>query len=93
MTSLSLCKLKEFADYFKFDENGGKFSERVEMLWEKENSSLGTISPFPAVFSKDLHCRHVKTRGCLRKCFYDSYDRLFILKVRKYCGERRKCCL
>ena len=23
------------------------------------------ISPLTAVFSKDLHCRHVKTRACL----------------------------
>ena len=35
-------------------------------LWEKgENVSLGAISPFPTVFPKDLHCRHVKTRACL----------------------------
>ena len=30
---LGSCKLKEFADYnFKFDENGGKLSERVENI-------------------------------------------------------------
>ena len=25
------------------------------------------ISPFPTVFSKDLYCKQVKTRGCLGK--------------------------
>ena len=46
-------KLKEFADYnFKFNENG---------------RTLQAISPFPAMFSKDLYCRHVKTRACLGK--------------------------
>ena len=28
---------------------------------------LQAISPFPTVFSKDLYCRHVKTRACLGK--------------------------
>ena len=28
---------------------------------------LRAISPFPTVFSKDLKCRHVKTRACLGK--------------------------
>ena len=31
------------------------------------NCSLRAISPFPTVFSKDLYCRHVKTRACLGK--------------------------
>ena len=48
-------KLNEFADdHFKFDENGRKFSLRA-------------ISPFPAVFSKDLYSRLVKIRACLGK--------------------------
>ena len=55
-------KLKEFADiYFKFDENR-KFSKRVENTLGK-----GEISPSSAVFSKDLHCRHIETRACLGK--------------------------
>ena len=29
---------------------------------KKRNCSLQAISPFPTVFSKDLYCRHVKTR-------------------------------
>ena len=34
---------------------------------KKRNCSLRTISPFPTVISKDLYCRHVKTRACLGK--------------------------
>ena len=50
---LDSSKRKEFADdNLKFNENGRK-------KW--------AISPFPAVFSKDLYCRHVKTRACLGK--------------------------
>ena len=32
---------------------------------KRRNCSLRAISPFPTVFSKDLYCRHVKTRACL----------------------------
>ena len=61
--------MKEFADdNFKFDANGRKFSERIENTWGKRrNYSLRAISPFPTVFSKDLYCRHIKTRACLEK--------------------------
>ena len=64
---LDATKLKEFADdNFKFDENGTKFSKRLENTVGKEkNCSLRAISPFPTVFSKALYCRHVKTRACL----------------------------
>ena len=34
---------------------------------KRRNCSLRAISPFPTVFSKDLCCRHVKTRACLGK--------------------------
>ena len=34
---------------------------------KRRNCSLRAISPFPTVFSKDLYCRHVKTRACLGK--------------------------
>ena len=34
---------------------------------KRRNFSLREISPFPTVFSKDLFCRHVKTRACLWK--------------------------
>ena len=53
-------------DNFELDENGRKFSKRVEnTVGKRRNCSLRAISPFPAVFSKDLYCRHVKTRACL----------------------------
>ena len=50
--SLDSSKLKEFADdNFNFIENGRKLIKLVENK----------------VFSKDLFCRHVKTRACLGK--------------------------
>ena len=67
--SLDPSKLKEFADdNFQGDENGGKFSKRVEnTVGKRRNCSLRAISPFPTVFSKDLYFRHVKTRACFWK--------------------------
>ena len=60
--------MKEFADYFKFDENGRKFSKWVENTVGKgEIAPKRAISHFPTMFSKDFHCRHVKTRACLGK--------------------------
>ena len=62
-------KLKEFADdNFKYDENGEKFSKRVEnAVGKKRNCSLRAISLFPSVFSKVKYYRHVKSRACLGK--------------------------
>ena len=34
---------------------------------KRRNCSLRAISTFPTVFSKDLSCKHVKTRACLGK--------------------------
>ena len=34
---------------------------------KRTNCSLRAIFPFPTLFSKDLYCRHVKTRACLGK--------------------------
>ena len=34
---------------------------------KRTNCSLPAISLFPTVFSKELYCRHVKTRACLGK--------------------------
>ena len=34
---------------------------------KRRNCSLRAISPFPTVFSKDLYCKHAKTRACLGK--------------------------
>ena len=54
-------------------------TERVWRKWQtdfemgrkhcgkRRNCSSRAISPFSTVFSKDLYCRHVKTRDCLRK--------------------------
>ena len=67
MSSLFTCasKLNEFAgDNFEFDENGRKFSKRVEKNCGKwRNCLLRAISPFLAVLSKELYCRHVKNQG------------------------------
>ena len=59
---LDSLKMKEFADdNLKFDENGtGR-----KLCGKRKNCSLRAISPFPTEFSKDLYCRHVKTRACL----------------------------
>ena len=61
---LDLSNLKEFADdNFKFDENGRKFSERVQNTEKKRNCSLRAISTFLTMFSKDLYCSQVKGKG------------------------------
>ena len=67
-TNLESSKLKESADNnFKFDENGIKFSEWVENTVRKEEiARYEQFLLFPQ-FSKDLYCRHVKTRACLGK--------------------------
>ena len=53
---LDSSKLKEFADdNSKFDEKGRKFSKQVENTVQK-----GEIACYE--FSKDLYCRHIKTR-------------------------------
>ena len=59
--------LKMFADdHFKFDENGQIVLQMGRKhCGKRRNCSLRAISPFPTVFSKDLYCRHVKTRACL----------------------------
>ena len=66
---LDSSKQKEFADdNFRFDENGRKLSKRVENTVEKgEIANYEQFLLFPTVFSKDLYCRHVKTRACLGK--------------------------
>ena len=66
---LDSSRLKEYADdNFEFDKNGRKLSKQVEKhCGKRRNCSLRAISPFPAVFSKGLYCRHVKPRACLGK--------------------------
>ena len=63
-------KLKEFADdNFNFDENGRKFSKRVENTVGKgEIARYEQFLHFP-VFSKDLYYRHVKKTGLVWKRF------------------------
>ena len=60
--------LKDFADdNFKFDENERKLSGGVEnTVGEGEIARYEQFLLFP-MFSKDLYCRHVKTRACLGK--------------------------
>ena len=55
-------KLKEFQmANFKLDENGIKFSKLAENTMGKwRNCLLRAISPFPAMFSKNLYCRPIK---------------------------------
>ena len=56
-------------DNFELDENGIKFFKQIE-----NTAGKGEIARyeqfllfFPAVFSKDLYCRHIKTRALLEK--------------------------
>ena len=66
---LDSSKVKEFADdNFKFDKNGRTFFKRGRKhCGKRRNGSFRTIFPFPTVFSKDLYCRHVKTRDLFGK--------------------------
>ena len=51
-----------------FDENDGKFSKQVENTEGKgEIARYEQFLLFPQCFQKDLYCRQVKTRACLRK--------------------------
>ena len=77
LISLALSQKKNFDsselkgsadDNFKFDEKWQKVLQMCRKhCGKRRNCSLRAISPFPTVFSKDLHCRHVKTRACLGK--------------------------
>ena len=44
---------------------------------------LQAISPFATVFSKDLYCRHVKTRACLGKGLTVQRENFFGKKCEK----------
>ena len=65
---LDSSKLKGFADNnFYFDEDGRLLSKQVENTVGK-----GEIARYKQILlshsvSKDLYCRHVKTRACLGK--------------------------
>ena len=66
---LDSSKIKDFADdNFEFNENGRKFSKRVENTLEKgEIACCEQFLLLPQCFQKDLYHRHVKTRACLGK--------------------------
>ena len=66
---LDSSKLKQFADdNLKFDENGRKFSKRVENIVGKgEIAHYEQFLLFSSMFSEDFYCRHIKIRACLGK--------------------------
>ena len=65
---LDSSKLKKFADdNFKFYENGRDFSKMVENTVGKGEIARHQQFLFPTVFSKDLNCKHVKTKACFGK--------------------------
>ena len=57
-------KLKDFAnDKFDVHENGGKDLQMGRKhCGTRRNYLLQEISPFYTVFSRDIMCRHIKTR-------------------------------
>ena len=67
MTNFRRFQLKEFAeDNFKFEENGRKFFKWLENTVGKgEIAHYEQFLLFLQCFSKDLYCRHIKTRACL----------------------------
>ena len=64
MTIFNLMKMAKF------------FKRGRKHCGKKRNCSLQAISPFPTVFSKDLHCRHVKTgffgKGLMQNIRYST---------------------
>ena len=59
--------LKEFA-YDNFNENDRKLSKQFENTVGKgEIARYEQFLLFSTVVSKDVHCKHVKTRVCLGK--------------------------
>ena len=60
-------KLKDFTDdNFNIDKKRQKLLQTGRKhCGKRRNCLLQAISPLPAVFSKDLYCRHVKTSASL----------------------------
>ena len=56
---------------------------------KRRNYSLRAISPFLTVFTKDLYCRHVKTRAVWEKVMYSKFT-LIEMKTKKV-GKRTVC--
>ena len=55
---------RQFQAYWKWQK---ALQTGIKHCGKRRNCSWRAISPFPSVFSKDLYCRHVKTRACLGK--------------------------
>ena len=63
---------EKWSELGKIGKNGEKclsqnphfYTTDTNHCGKRRNCSLRAISPFPTVFSKDLYCRHVKTRDC-----------------------------
>ena len=84
MTNFRLFQTERLCN-FKFDKNGGDFHEMVENSGKRRNCSLGAIYPFPTVFSKDLYCKHVKTRAWFGKV---NGITLYNTILWRHCGKR-----
>ena len=64
-------------------------------LWEKEKLLVTSNSPLRTVFSKDLYCRHVKTRACFGRVRvfadenlkFDEYGGNFSKRVESTLGK------
>ena len=54
---------------------------------KRRNCSLRAISPFLTVFSKDLYCRHVKSRACWER-INDSWKKNTFDKKKKNIREK-----
>ena len=55
---------------------------------KRRNCSLRAISPFPTVFSKDLYCRHVKTRACFGVKAARNQSLASRTRLTLFCGQR-----
>ena len=59
---------------------------------KRRNCSLRAISPFPAVFSKGLYCRHVKTRACLGKSYlFPKRQNFGQIEIESICRRQNEC--
>ena len=58
-------------------------SPKGYLTLREKGKLLVTISPFPTVFSKDLECRHLKTRACLGKGYHaiHVYNHVGVLAI------------
>ena len=55
---------RQFQVWWKWHKN---LQKGRKYCGKRRNCSLQAISPFSTVFSKDLYCRHLKTKACLGK--------------------------